>query len=128
MKTEIRLHRAETEKEKSVYPLPGHYLRDRCILSSFLYVPYLFAFHTGGEAESQKSLAPAPSPAPQQSTNNAARQNHHSSRGNKSRPRPPTSSHNAALAPLLPPDDGQQGAKKIGKSAALLKTAILSES
>lgn len=127
------MHWAETEKEKGVYPLPLHYLRNRCILFFicflFEYVPYLFAFHTGGEAESQKSLAPAPSPAPQQSTNNGARQNQHNSRGNKSRLRPSTSSHNAALAPLLLPDDGQHGssaAKKIGKFAGILVTAILS--
>lgn len=97
---------------------------------SFEYVPYLFAFHTGGEAESPKSLAPVPSPAPQQSTNNGARQYHHSSRGNKSRPRPSTGSLHATLAPPLPPVDGRQGssaAKKIGKSAAILNTTILSE-
>ncbi|XP_058245879.1 spermatogenesis-associated serine-rich protein 2 isoform X2 [Hemibagrus wyckioides] len=66
---------------------------------------------TRGEAESQKSLAPAPS---QQSTNNGARQNQHGSRGNKSRPRPSTSSHNA---PFLPPDDGQHGSSA-GKKIA----------
>ncbi|XP_060736764.1 spermatogenesis-associated serine-rich protein 2 isoform X1 [Tachysurus vachellii] len=66
---------------------------------------------TGGEAESQKSLAPASS---QQRTTNGARQNQHS-RGNKSRQRPSTSSHNA---PLFPPDDGQHGssAKKIASN------------
>ncbi|TSN76510.1 Spermatogenesis-associated serine-rich protein 2 [Bagarius yarrelli] len=67
---------------------------------------------TSREAETQKSLAPASSPSPQQTTNNAARQNQHSSRGNKSRLRPPAGSHNA---PFLPPDDGQgsSAAKKI---------------
>lgn len=118
------MHWAETEKKVQI--------RNRCILSSL--VSYLsmflifFAFHAGVEAESQKSLAPAPSPSPQQSTNNGARQNQHSSRGNKSRSRPSTSSLNATLAPPLPLDDGQHGlsaAKKIGKSAAILKTAIV---
>lgn len=88
----------------------------------FLFI--YFAFHAGGEAESQKSVAPAPSPSPQQSTNNGARQNQHSSRGNKSRPRSSTSAHNATLAPPFPPDDVQHGssaAKKIGKSAAIIR-------
>lgn len=115
-----------TESEKRKCTLPGPNLGNRCILSSFVYVGmfYLFAVRTGGEAESQKSLAPAPSPAPQQNT----RQNQHGSRSNKSRPRPSTNSHNASLAPLFPLDDGQgsSSGKKIGKSGRLseiLKTS-----
>ncbi|KAK3566526.1 hypothetical protein QTP86_034032 [Hemibagrus guttatus] len=73
---------------------------------------------TRGEAESQKSLVPAPS---QQSTNNGPRQNQHSYRGNKSRQRPSTSSHNA---PLLPPDDGQQGSSAAKKIASNIDRSV----
>ncbi|XP_026884907.2 spermatogenesis-associated serine-rich protein 2 isoform X1 [Electrophorus electricus] len=62
---------------------------------------------TGGEAESQKSLTPATSPAPQQGTNAGSRQNHQSSRGTKSRHRPSASSQNTALAPPFLYDDSQ---------------------
>uniref|UniRef100_A0A8C2PP08 Spermatogenesis-associated serine-rich protein 2-like n=1 Tax=Cyprinus carpio TaxID=7962 RepID=A0A8C2PP08_CYPCA len=53
------------------------------------------------------------SPAPQPSTNHGARQNHHRT-GNKSQPRPVSSSHNPS-APA-PPDDTQRGpaGRKIG--------------
>ncbi|KAB5567308.1 hypothetical protein PHYPO_G00231290 [Pangasianodon hypophthalmus] len=77
---------------------------------------------TRGEAESQKGLAPAPSPSPQQSTNNGARHYQHSSRGNKSRPRSSTSSHSATLA--LPPDDGQQGSSSAKKIAPNIDRSV----
>ncbi|XP_072537683.1 spermatogenesis-associated serine-rich protein 2 [Salminus brasiliensis] len=77
---------------------------------------------TGGEVESQKSLTP--SPAPQQGTNNGARQNQHSSRGSKSRPRPSTSSHNATGAPFHPSDDSQQGSSTGRKIAPNIDRSV----
>ncbi|XP_066499676.1 spermatogenesis-associated serine-rich protein 2 [Hoplias malabaricus] len=70
---------------------------------------------TGVEVESLKSLTPTPSPALQQGSNNGARQNHHNSRGGKSRHRPSTSSQNATVAPSFLSDDsqGSSAGKKI---------------
>ncbi|XP_062854515.1 spermatogenesis-associated serine-rich protein 2 [Trichomycterus rosablanca] len=64
-----------------------------------------------GEAESLKSLTP--SPAPQQSINNGARQNRTNYRGNKPRPKPTSSAQNVTTAPSGLLDDGQHTAKKI---------------
>ncbi|KAL6459072.1 hypothetical protein MHYP_G00325440 [Metynnis hypsauchen] len=79
---------------------------------------------TGGEAESQKSLTPTASPAPQQGTNNAGRQNHHNSRGGRSRPRPSTSSQNATVASSFPSDDGQQGSSAGRKIASNIDRSV----
>lgn len=59
-----------------------------------------------------------PNPAPQPSTNNESRQNHHSGRGNKFRPKTSASSQNATMALPHLPDDSQQGSgsKKIASN------------
>ncbi|XP_076845713.1 spermatogenesis-associated serine-rich protein 2 isoform X2 [Brachyhypopomus gauderio] len=79
---------------------------------------------TGGEAESQKSLTPTTTPAPQQGANTGARHNHQSSRGTKSRHRTSTTSHNASLGTLFPYDDGQHGSSAARKIAPNIDRSV----